>query len=75
MPRYAPAAPGIRSESRNPNLTETSSRLVAFSFLSGGMLKARLSRRAGVVRVLGSFRKGGPRVVTSAFPGCLMIRR
>jgi hypothetical protein len=31
----------------------TSRRLVALSFLSAGVLKARLSRRVGVVRVLG----------------------
>ena len=37
----------------------TSSRSAELSFLSLGMLKARLSRRVGVVRVLGSFGQGG----------------
>jgi hypothetical protein len=37
----------------------TSFRSAGLSFLASGVLKARLSRRVGVVRVLGSFGQGG----------------
>jgi hypothetical protein len=39
------------------------------SFLPSGMLKARLARRGGVVRVLGRSGRVGPRAVVGAFPG------
>ena len=45
------------------------------SFLPSGMLKGRLTRRVGVVRVLGSFGQGGGSAVVGAFPGCLLVRR
>ena len=37
------------------------------SFLLSGMLKGRLTRRVGVVRVLGGSGRVGPRAVTGAF--------
>ena len=49
----------------------TSFRLAESSVFSSGTLKARLSRRVGVVRVLGSFGQVGPRAIVGAFPGCL----
>jgi hypothetical protein len=39
------------------------------SFLPSGMLKGRLTRRVGVVLVLGRSGRVGPRAVVGAFPG------
>jgi hypothetical protein len=42
---------------------------VELSFLPSGMLKGRLTRRVGVVRVLGHSTRARPRAVVGAFPG------
>ena len=39
------------------------------SSLPSGMLKSRLTRRVGAVRVIGRSGRVGPRAVVGAFPG------